>query len=248
MTNPLLTMDSLPPFSQIQPDQVQPAVTQAIADCKQKIEDVLAQKEPHTWDSLIAPLEEVNDRLSRIWSPVSHLNAVQNSEALRVAHDACLPLLSEFQTYVGQHEGLYQAYRELAIEILDPVVRQYGQPRLTYGFCGTELRRAILTNQSPGIAPGLDQHAACELNQRGRVICPRQGAAVDLIYPGKNSYQVALWLAQHTPFDRLYLYGPDRPLHISYGPEQNRALVELTTHHGRRMPKRLTLTQLKGMC
>ncbi|MFM5291287.1 oligopeptidase A [Aeromonas caviae] len=114
MTNPLLTMDSLPPFSQIQPDQVQPAVTQAIADCKQKIKDVLAHTEPHTWDSLIAPLEEVNDRLSRIWSPISHLNAVQNSEALRAAHDACLPLLSEFQTYVGQHEGLYQAYLALS--------------------------------------------------------------------------------------------------------------------------------------
>ncbi|MGE6184889.1 oligopeptidase A [Aeromonas media] len=114
MTNPLLTMDSLPPFSQIQPDQVQAAVTQAIADCKQKIEDVLAQRDPHTWDSLIAPLEEVNDRLSRIWSPVSHLNAVLNSEALRAAHDACLPLLSEFQTYVGQHEGLYQAYLTLS--------------------------------------------------------------------------------------------------------------------------------------
>ncbi|MEL3925578.1 oligopeptidase A [Aeromonas enteropelogenes] len=114
MTNPLLTMDSLPPFSQIQPDQVQPAVTQAIADCKQKIADVLAKQEPRTWDSLIAPLEEVNDRLARIWSPVSHLNSVLNREALRAAHDACLPLLSEFQTYVGQHEGLYQAYRELA--------------------------------------------------------------------------------------------------------------------------------------
>lgn len=114
MTNPLQTMDSLPPFSQIQPDQVQPAVTQAIADCKQKISDVLAQREPHTWDSLIAPLEEVNDRLSRIWSPVSHLNSVLNSEALREAHDACLPLLSEFQTYVGQHEGLYQAYLALS--------------------------------------------------------------------------------------------------------------------------------------
>ncbi|WP_336989229.1 oligopeptidase A [Aeromonas hydrophila] len=114
MNNPLLSMDSLPPFSQIQPDQVQPAVTQAIADCKQKISDVLAQRDPHTWDSLIAPLEEVNDRLARIWSPVSHLNSVLNSEALRAAHDACLPLLSEFQTYVGQHEGLYQAYRELA--------------------------------------------------------------------------------------------------------------------------------------
>ncbi|KRW57078.1 oligopeptidase A [Aeromonas allosaccharophila] len=114
MNNPLLTMDSLPPFSQIKPEQVQPAVIQAIADCKQKIGDVLAQREPHTWDSLIAPLEEVNDRLSRIWSPVSHLNSVLNSEALREAHDACLPLLSEFQTYVGQHEGLYQAYLALS--------------------------------------------------------------------------------------------------------------------------------------
>lgn len=114
MNNPLLTMDSLPPFSQIKPEQVQPAVIQAIADCKQKISDVLAQSDPHTWDSLIAPLEEVNDRLSRIWSPVSHLNSVLNSEALREAHDACLPLLSEFQTYVGQHEGLYQAYLALS--------------------------------------------------------------------------------------------------------------------------------------
>ncbi|MFQ1647285.1 oligopeptidase A [Aeromonas veronii] len=114
MNNPLLTMDSLPPFSQIKPEQVQPVVIQAIADCKQKISDVLAQRDPHTWDSLIAPLEEVNDRLSRIWSPVSHLNSVLNSEALREAHDACLPLLSEFQTYVGQHEGLYQAYLALS--------------------------------------------------------------------------------------------------------------------------------------
>ncbi|MGL5290247.1 MAG: oligopeptidase A, partial [Aeromonas sp.] len=114
MNNPLLTMDSLPPFSQIKPEQVQPAVMQAIAESKQKIADVLAQDDPHTWDSLIAPLEEVNDRLARIWSPVSHLNSVLSCEALRAAHDACLPQLSEFQTYVGQHEGLYQAYLALS--------------------------------------------------------------------------------------------------------------------------------------
>ena len=139
------------------------------------------------------------------------------------------------------------AYRELT-HILDQLVQEFGPVSLTYGFCGAELRKSILAYPSPGVAPTLDQHAACELNQRGKLVCPRQGAAVDLIYPGKNSYQVAFWLAQNTPFDCLYLYGPDRPLHISYGPEQNRALVELTTHHERRIPKRLTLTQLKGMC
>ncbi|WP_234919494.1 oligopeptidase A, partial [Aeromonas veronii] len=81
----------------------------------------------HTWDSLIAPLEEVNDRLARIWSPVSHLNSVLNSEPLRAAHDACLPLLSEFQTYVGQHEGLYQAY--LALSESDDFPRLGGAQR-----------------------------------------------------------------------------------------------------------------------
>ncbi len=137
------------------------------------------------------------------------------------------------------------AYQELATNILDPLVQAHGLPQLTYGFCGAELRRAILASPSPGIAPALDQHAACERNKEGLLICPRRGAAVDLVYPGKNSYQLALWLAQHTPFDRLYLYGPDRPLHISFGPQQSGSLVELSTHHGRRVnrpqfPRHLT--------
>ena len=114
MTNPLLSMDGLPPFSQIKPEHVKPAIEQAIADCKERIAEVLKQTEPQTWDSLVAPLEEVDDRLGRIWSPVSHLNSVVNSNELREAHDGCLPLLSEYQTFVGQHEGLYQAFQQLA--------------------------------------------------------------------------------------------------------------------------------------
>ncbi|GAA4504251.1 oligopeptidase A [Pseudaeromonas paramecii] len=114
MSNPLLSMDGLPPFSQIQPDHIQPAVAQAIADCKQRINEVLQGNEPYTWDNLVAPLEETDDRLSRIWSPVSHMNSVVNTEALRQAHDACLPLLAEFHTFVGQHAGLFQAFNQLA--------------------------------------------------------------------------------------------------------------------------------------
>lgn len=114
MSNPLLTMDGLPPFSQIKPEHVKPAVEHAIADCKKRVETVLAHDENPTWDNLIAPLEEVNDRLGRIWSPVSHLNSVLNSEELRQAYESCLPMLSEYSTWVGQHEGLFEAYQNLA--------------------------------------------------------------------------------------------------------------------------------------
>ncbi|PQJ83078.1 oligopeptidase A [Aliivibrio sifiae] len=113
MSNPLLTFTDLPLFSQIKPEHIQPAVEQAIADCRAKVEDVLASDAVPSWESIIIPLAETDDRLSRIWSPVSHLNSVQNSEELREAYEACLPALSEYGTWVGQHKGLYEAYKSI---------------------------------------------------------------------------------------------------------------------------------------
>ncbi|MDR7343913.1 oligopeptidase A [Pantoea alhagi] len=113
MTNPLLTPFSLPPFSAIQPEHVVPAVEQALAACRETVEKVVAQGAPYSWENLCQPLAEVDDRLGRIFSPVSHLNSVKNSPELRQAYEQTLPLLSEYSTWVGQHEGLYQAYRNL---------------------------------------------------------------------------------------------------------------------------------------
>ncbi|MDX2319777.1 MAG: oligopeptidase A [Moritella sp.] len=113
MTNPLLTMTGLPPFSSIKPEHIVPAVTQGIQDCEAVIENVLANTAAVTWANLVAPLEESEDRLGRIWSPIGHLNAVVSSDDLREAHDACLPLLSEYQTKVGQNQQLFLAYQRL---------------------------------------------------------------------------------------------------------------------------------------
>ncbi|AJI95533.1 peptidase M3 family protein [Yersinia ruckeri] len=113
MTNPLLTPFSLPPFSAIRPEDIVPAVQSALDECRQSVERVVAQAGPFTWDNLCQPLAESDNRLSRIWSPVGHLNAVKNSPELRTAYEQSLPLLSEYGTWVGQHKGLYQAYVSL---------------------------------------------------------------------------------------------------------------------------------------
>ena len=110
--SPLQDVSGLPAFSKITPDQIQPAVEQAIKKCKDCIDDVLKQTD-FTWDNLVVPLDEADDELSRIWSPVSHTNSVVSNDELRAAHDACLPLLSEYGTFVGQNEGLYNAYKVL---------------------------------------------------------------------------------------------------------------------------------------
>ncbi|CAH0524327.1 oligopeptidase A [Vibrio hippocampi] len=113
MSNPLLTFTDLPPFSQIKPEHVKPAVEQAIEACREKIEQVLADNSTPTWDNLVAPIEQIDDKLSRLWSPVSHMNSVMNSEELREAYESCLPILSEYGTWVGQHKGLYEAYKAI---------------------------------------------------------------------------------------------------------------------------------------
>ncbi|WDD99216.1 oligopeptidase A [Thalassomonas actiniarum] len=114
MSNPLLSLKGLPEFSKIKPEHVKPALEQAITTCKDTISRVLSENTSYSWDNLVAPINEADDLLGRLWSPVSHMNSVISSDELREAYESCLPLLSEYGTFVGQHEGLFKAYQQIS--------------------------------------------------------------------------------------------------------------------------------------
>lgn len=114
MNNPLLQMDGLPPFSKIKPEHAEPAIDALLAEGRQAVEDLLAATTDYSWDNFVQPLEALEERLGRVWSSVSHLNSVMNSDELREAYNACLPKLSDYGTEMGQHEGLYQAFKHIA--------------------------------------------------------------------------------------------------------------------------------------
>src|SRR5690554_7732561 len=113
--NPLLDSHELPPFHEIRADHVVPAMEELLTENRSAIEALVeqARQEAPDWASLAAPLESLNDRLSRAWSPVSHLNGIMNSPELREAYQACLGKLSEYSTWLGQHEGLFRAWQSL---------------------------------------------------------------------------------------------------------------------------------------
>ncbi|OED41513.1 oligopeptidase A [Endozoicomonas sp. (ex Bugula neritina AB1)] len=114
MTNPLLETHELPPFSVIQPEHVKLAVEAIIKENEASIDALLDSNEPFTWRNLQEPLDKLDDRFSQAWSPVSHMNAVVNSDALRDAYNSCLPILSEYSTRLGQNRKLYDAYQSIA--------------------------------------------------------------------------------------------------------------------------------------
>jgi len=124
--NPLLAETALPAFTSIRPEHVEPAIRELLAWNRARIEELAALCDP-SFATLVEPLEELDHRLSRTWSPVSHLNAVVNSEPLRASYNACLPLLSAYHTDVAQNEALHRAYhavREREQSVLGPVERR----------------------------------------------------------------------------------------------------------------------------
>ena len=112
--NPLLRAFDLPPYGQLKAEHIESAIDTLLADGRRAVEPALQQApEAQTWESLVATLDEEGERLSRAWSPVSHLNAVCNNAEWRQAYEACLPKLSQFSTEMGQHTGLLAAYQAL---------------------------------------------------------------------------------------------------------------------------------------
>lgn len=150
----------------------------------------------------------------------------------------------ETQKRLGIHNvplrpATYNALYRIAEEVLEPIVEYFGGIQLTYGVCSAELGRHIHRR----IAPKLDQHASYEVNSRNQLICHRGGAACDFLIVDENMREVALWIMRNLPYDRLYYYGPDKPLHVSYSEAPAGEAFEMVlTSNGRLIPRTLRLS------
>ncbi|MBR8827247.1 MAG: hypothetical protein DSM107014_04970 [Gomphosphaeria aponina SAG 52.96 = DSM 107014] len=142
----------------------------------------------------------------------------------------------EIDPYPKNPESI-AAIKALNQFILDPIIDNFGRDKfqLTYGFCSPDLRK-YLNRKDPitGIKNGrietrIDQHIAHEINQKNQYYCQRLGAACDFLIINQETEQVVDWiLAQKLPFDSLYFYGKERPIHISYGPQHKRDIWTFT--------------------
>ena len=112
--NPLLQMDGLPPFTEIKPEHVEPAIDEILAHNRARLAELLENGPDYDWERLVAPVENMEDHLGRVWSPIAHLNAVSNTLELRIAYNACLPKLSDYGTEMAQNETLFAAYDQVS--------------------------------------------------------------------------------------------------------------------------------------
>lgn len=105
---------ALPAFSQIDPQQIEPTIATLLEKNRKKLTHLLSQPQPYTWSNLMEPLEDMNDELSKTWSPISHLHSVKENDALRDAYNKVLPILTEYHTEISQNKALFEAIASIA--------------------------------------------------------------------------------------------------------------------------------------
>jgi oligopeptidase A len=113
MDNPLLHEQPLPQFDAIRTAHVEPAIRAVLDENRRRLKALL-DSGASGWDGIVAPVERMQHRLARTWSPVGHLNGVLNTDDLRAAYNVCLPLLTAYHTEFAQDARLHDAYRRVA--------------------------------------------------------------------------------------------------------------------------------------
>jgi oligopeptidase A len=114
MNNPLLSRDTLPDFAAVRPEHVAPAIELLLADADAALQQAVGDATPADYDALSAVLDVPVERLQCAWGAVSHLQAVADTPALRAAHAAMLPRVTDFHTRLGADERLYAKYKAVA--------------------------------------------------------------------------------------------------------------------------------------
>ena len=159
MTKSVWDATTLPEFSKVEPKNIVADLEALLEKNRNDIAAVVEKNAQPTWASLVTPLDEIHDRLSQFWSPISHLNSVQNTPEIREAYNASLPKLSDYYTELGQNKALYEAYKALAesdeansltpaqAEALTQTIRDFelsgvgleGEPKKRYGEISARL-------------------------------------------------------------------------------------------------------------
>lgn len=116
--NPLLEFDRLPDFAAIRAEHIRPAVEQVLTQNRASLQALESDRDTRAhpdWHNLMDVLDDLDDRLSKVWSAASHLNGVCNTPEIRQAYNDCQPLITEYYSALGQNRELYARVEALSL-------------------------------------------------------------------------------------------------------------------------------------
>lgn len=102
-------------WTQHTPEQIAPAIEAALSGAQSAI-DSIAQRDlaALTYANTFLDLEQATEELNYAWGKVTHLQSVDDSPALRDAHNALLPAVSAFSARIALNPALWLRLKTFA--------------------------------------------------------------------------------------------------------------------------------------
>jgi len=73
----------------------------------------LLQLKEKTYVSFVKPMQMLDEKLEHFFTPLSHLNSVNNSKETQNIYTQSLPIITEYSTKLSQNLNIYLAYKEI---------------------------------------------------------------------------------------------------------------------------------------
>ena len=148
-SNPILKgiNTELPLFDQIKPEHVLPAIDEELEQARKTVAKLTQIADPD-WDSLMLPLEVIEERLGRVWGPVGHLNAVCDSDELRPIYQQGVAKMTEWGSELGQNEELYAAIRKVSERVDFATLSEERQQVINHALRDFKLSGAELVGEA----------------------------------------------------------------------------------------------------
>ena len=74
------------------------------------IKKIESNKEDPNWGNFVSPLQKSNEKLSRVWSQINHLNSVVNNEKLRLIYNKNLNKITKYHSELSQNKLIYKKF------------------------------------------------------------------------------------------------------------------------------------------
>ena len=113
---PFLEHDFHLRWSRLVPEAIEPDIREALGRAQKAIDALSGDFDSSalTFENTLLELERATEDLSMAWGRVGHLDSVRNSEALRAAHNAVLPEVTQFYSRIPLNDGLWKRIKAYA--------------------------------------------------------------------------------------------------------------------------------------
>jgi oligopeptidase A len=139
----------LPRFDKIVLSEIPAKLDACLAEARNQIAHLLDQTEQEFDSSIVEKMNDVEEAIDHLWSPITHLNGVADTPELREIFPDCLAMVSAFYTELGQNRALFDRY-----------VALHNHPE--FETLNIE-RKRVITNAIRNF-----QHAGVDLNDNAR--------------------------------------------------------------------------------